>query len=127
MGFLDKAKSLGSKTVEEGKKYAEITKYNVMISSCEGQMKECKLKIGNEVAERFADQFAEDSEIMEQLTRIDELTRKIEALRAKINDIKNTSAESDDDTDVVIEQIICESSDDGSQTAEIIILPNSLE
>jgi len=127
MGFLDKAKSLGSKTVEEGKKYAEITKYNVMISSCEGQIKDCKLKIGNEVAERFADQFAEDSEIMEQLTRLDELNQKIEALRAKINVIKNTSAESDDDTDVVVEQIICERFDDGSEAAEIIILPNSEE
>lgn len=122
MGFFDKAKSLGSKTLEEGKKYAEITKHNVTISNYEGQIKDCKLKIGNAVAERFADQFAGDPDIMEQLTRLDELKQKIEELKTKISEIKNTSAEPepDGDSEVVAVQLICESSDDGADTAEII-------
>lgn len=120
MGFFDKAKSLGSKTLEEGKKYAEITKHNVSISSCEGQIKDCKLKIGNIVAERFADQFAGEPDIMEQLIKLNELNQKIEELRAKISEIKNASAETNEDSEVVVEQMLCESSADETEITEII-------
>lgn len=123
MGFFDKAKSLGSKTFEEGKKYAEITKHNVTISSYEGQIKDCKLIIGNIVAEKFADRFTGEPDIMEQLTKLDELNQKIEALKAKISEIKITSLEPGDVTEVAVEQI-CESSGAGSDVTEII-LPDS--
>lgn len=123
MGFFDKAKSLGSKTVEEGKKYAEIAKLNMSVSSCEGQIKDCESGIGKMVAERYADRFAEDSDIEEQLSRINDLNQKIDSLKEKINEIRNPSPVQS--AEVAAGQETCEIIDD--RTDIVIILPESEE
>jgi len=97
MGFLDKAKALGSKTVEEGKKYAEITKLNMEISTIQEQIKENKIAIGDAFVNLNANSGLEGivlpepvlSQIREFNDKIIQFTQNIQNLQNKIDELKN--------------------------------------
>lgn len=97
MGFLDKAMALGSKTVEEGKKYAEITKLNVEISAVQEQIKEKKVEIGDAFVTLCGENGLDDivlpepvlSQIKEFSDKIIQLEHRIQDLQASIDETKN--------------------------------------
>lgn len=121
MGLLDKAKSLGAKTVEESKKYAEVTKLNIAISSHEEQIKECKTVIGDIVLQQGLPLQADDSGINEQLVKITELQQKIEEAQKKIKEIKNVCTCDSCGAEITIGEKFCSKCGNRMETPEEVI------
>ena len=88
MGFLDKAKDLGNKTVEESKKYAEITKLNMSVNSHQDHLKGLQTKIGAFVLENGLDGLEEKEEFQNLLGQAEEIKGKIRELQEQITVIK---------------------------------------
>lgn len=88
MGLFDKAKDLGSKTIEEGRKMAGITKLNIEIGSYENQIEELKTKIGD-IVFKTGLPIDGDEAISRQLEEIRILQDKINETKAKINEVKH--------------------------------------
>lgn len=91
MGFLDKAKDLGSKTVEESKKYAEVTKIHITVSSHQDQLKGLETKIGELVLENGLEGLGEKEEFKDLLSQAGEIQDKLRELQEQINRIKNVA------------------------------------
>ncbi|MCC8061363.1 MAG: hypothetical protein LIO81_11140 [Clostridiales bacterium] len=92
MGFLDKAKSLSSKTVEGGKRYAEIAKIELSIAGQEDQIKKAKIKIGTYVLENGLPIAEDDAEITALIGDIKQCQSTIAGFREKIDELKASSS-----------------------------------
>lgn len=91
MGFLDKAKNLGNKTVEESKKYAEVTKLNMTVNSHQDQLKGVEIKLGEFILHNGFEGLGEKEEFQTLLNQAGEIQKKISELQEQINKIKNVS------------------------------------
>lgn len=119
MGFFDKAKELGTKTIEKGKEMAEITRLNIEITSYEDQIKEAKIKIGDLVLESGLP-VPEGTDIPVFIDTIHGLKSKIDDTAAKIQAIKNINTCKQCGADVPRGEKFCGKCGNPMQTTEVI-------
>lgn len=94
MGLFDNVKALGNKGLEEGKKYAEITKMNIEITAIKDQIRETKAAIGDIYIDVYIKSGIEGTAIPEcDFTQIKELADKVIALNCKIQNLEKKISE----------------------------------
>lgn len=91
MGFFDKAKDLSNKTMEEGKKYAEITKLTMSMNTYAEQLKGYKIKLGEAVLEDKFTAAEGEEELQQTLLEAKEIVNAMNELQAQISGLKNMS------------------------------------
>ncbi len=89
MAFFDDVKKLGKNVAEKGKDAIEITKLNSQISSEKDKMKDLYSKIGEQVFINFKN--GNDQGFGEWCVQIQELEAKVEELKNKVMEIKDSS------------------------------------
>ena len=89
MAFFDDVKKLGKNVAEKGKEAIEITKLNSQISTEKDKMKEMFAKIGEQVFLSF--KAGNDQGYGEWCVQLQEMEAKIDELKNKIMEIKDSS------------------------------------